>query len=114
MEKLLQRPRTSGSLAPLLLYGGPDPYLDASSRVDLGACLRQQPDATPDELRMWLVALGGPAVSPATTGRAVAGHGLATKKKSVYAAERDPKRVGPCGRRSSRRCKPRISPVSNS
>ena len=69
MEKLLQRPRMSGSLTPLSLYGGPDLYLDASSRADLGAYLHQQPDATPDELRVWLAALGGPAVSLATMGR---------------------------------------------
>jgi len=37
----------------------------------LAACLRQQPDATLDELRVWVAALGGPAVSPATMGRAV-------------------------------------------
>ena len=69
VEKLLQR--TSGSLAPLLLRDGPAPCLDASSRADLVACLRQQPDATLDELRVWAAALGGPAVSPATMDRAV-------------------------------------------
>ena len=37
----------------------------------LGACLRQQPDATRDELRVWLVALGGPAVGVAPMRRAV-------------------------------------------
>ena len=62
----------SGSLTPLSLYGGPDLYLDASSRADLGgAYLHQQPDATPDELRVWLAALGGSAMNSATTGRAV-------------------------------------------
>ena len=76
--------------------------------------MHQQPDATPDELRMWLVALGGPAISPATTDRAVQATWTGDEKKSVYATERDSERVGPCGRRSSRRCKPRISPVSNS
>ena len=71
VEKLLRRQRTSGSLAPLPLRGGPAPYLDASSRAEVVACLRQQPDATLDELRVWVAALGGPAVSPATMGRAV-------------------------------------------
>ena len=70
-KKLLQRQRTSGLLAPLPLRGGPAPCLDASSRAELGACLRQQPDATLDELRGWLAALGEPAVGPATMGRAV-------------------------------------------
>jgi transposase len=57
------------------------------------ACLRQQPDATLDELRMWVAALGGPAVSPATMGRAEQAVGGRRKKKSVRAAERDIERV---------------------
>ena len=52
VEKLLQRQRTSGSLALLPLRGGPAPCLNASSRADVVACLRQQPDATLDELRV--------------------------------------------------------------
>ena len=92
VKKLLQRQRTSSSLAPLSLRGGPAPYLDASSRVDVVACLRQQPDATLDELRVWVAALGGPTVSLATIGRA--GQALDwQRKKSVHAAERDTKRV---------------------
>lgn len=72
VEKRLQSPRTSSSLAPLPLplRGGPAPYLDASSRAEVVACLRQQPDATLDELLVLLAALNGPAVSPATMGRA--------------------------------------------
>ena len=71
VEKLLQRQRTRGSLAPLPLRGGPAPCLDASNRANVVDCLRQQPDATLDELCGWVAALGGPAVSPATMGRAV-------------------------------------------
>ena len=41
VEKLLQRQRTSGSLAPLPLRGGSAPCLNASNRADLVACLRQ-------------------------------------------------------------------------
>ena len=82
VEKLLQRQRTSGSLAPLPLRGGPAPCLDASSRADVGACLRQQPDATLDELRVWMAALGGPAVSVATMGRAVQAMGWRRKKRA--------------------------------
>ena len=81
VEKLLQRQRTSGSLAPLPLRGGPAPCLDASSRADVVACLRQQPDATLDELRVWVAALGGPAVSVATMGRAVQAVGWRRKKR---------------------------------
>ena len=82
VEKLLQRQRTSGSLAPLPLRGGPAPCLDASSRADVVACLRQQPDATLDELRVWVAALGGPAVSPATLGRAVQALDWRRKKRA--------------------------------
>ena len=82
VEKLLQRQRTSGSLAPLPLRGGPAPCLDASSRADVVACLRQQPDATLDELRVWMAALGGPAVSVSTMGRAVQAVGWRRKKRA--------------------------------
>jgi len=71
VEKLWRRHRKSGSLAALPLRGGPVACLDAFARVELVACLRQQPDATLQELRVWLAALGGPAVSQATMGRAV-------------------------------------------
>ena len=81
VEKLLQRQRTRGSLAPLPLRGGPAPCLDASSRADLVTCPRQQPDAPLDELRVWLTALGGPAVSPATMGRAVQAVNWRRKKR---------------------------------
>ena len=82
VEKLLQRQRTSGSLAALPLRGGSAPCLDASSRADVVACLRQQPDATMDELRVWVAALGGPAVSVATMGRAVQAVGWRRKKRA--------------------------------
>ena len=71
VQKHMQRQRTRGSLAPLPVRGGPAPGLDASNRANVVACLRQQPDATLDELCVWVAALGGPAVSPATMGRAV-------------------------------------------
>ena len=82
VEKLLRRQRASGSLAPLPLRGGPAPYLDASSRAGVVACLRQQPDATLDELRVWVAALGGPAVSVATMGRAVQALDWQRKKRA--------------------------------
>ena len=46
------------------------------------ACLRQQPDATLDALRVWVAALGGPAVSVATMGRAVQAVGWRQKKRA--------------------------------
>lgn len=82
VEKLLQRQRTSGSLAALAPRSGPAPLLDAVARAELVACLRQQPDATLDELRVWVAALGGPAVSPATMGRAVQALDWRRKKRA--------------------------------
>ena len=80
VEKLRQRQRASGSVAARPHRSGPAPLLGAAARAELGACLRQQPGATLDELRAWVAALGGPAVSVATTGRA--GAGLAAKKRA--------------------------------
>lgn len=82
VAKLLRRQRQSGSLAPLPHRSGPAPLLDAAARAALVACLRQQPDATLDELRVWVAALGGPAVSPATMGRAVQALDWRRKKRA--------------------------------
>ena len=41
VAKLLRRQRTSGSLAALPHRSGPAPCLDAATRGELGACLRQ-------------------------------------------------------------------------
>jgi len=71
VEKLLHRQRTTSSVAALPHRSGPAPRLDAPARDELRACLRQQPDATLEELRTWLAALGGPAVSSSTLCRAV-------------------------------------------
>lgn len=71
VHKLAQRQRTRGSVAALPHRGGPAPLLTDAAQQVLVACLCQQPDATLDELRVWLAAVGGPAVSRATLGRAV-------------------------------------------
>ena len=71
VTKLRRRQRTSGSVVALPHRGGPAPQLNAVGRQLLVACLRQQPDATLEELRVWLAAVGGPAVSKSTLGRAV-------------------------------------------
>uniref|UniRef100_UPI000619E34D helix-turn-helix domain-containing protein n=1 Tax=Hymenobacter terrenus TaxID=1629124 RepID=UPI000619E34D len=71
VEKLRQRQRANGSVAALPHRSGPAPLLDAAARAELAACLRQQPDASLAELCVWVAALGGPAVSPATLGRAI-------------------------------------------
>ncbi|RTQ45297.1 hypothetical protein EJV47_25810 [Hymenobacter gummosus] len=71
VTKLRQRQRVRGSVAALPHRGGPPPHLAAAGQQLLVACLRQQPDATLDELRVWLAAVGSPAVSKFTLGRAV-------------------------------------------
>jgi len=58
-------------VATLPVAAGPAPYFDAAALGQLGDCVRQSPDATLDELRGWLAALGGPAVSRSALGRAV-------------------------------------------
>ena len=81
VEKLLHRQRTTGSVAALPPHPGPAPDLDARSRDELRACLRQEPDATLAELCTWLAAIGGPAVSATTLWRAVQALGWRRKKR---------------------------------
>ena len=87
VEKLRQRQRASGSVAARPHRSGPAPLLGAAARAELVACLRQQPDATLDELRVWLAALGGPVVSPATMGRA--GQALDWRRKKRASTPRN-------------------------
>ena len=82
VAKLLRRQRQSGSLAALPHRSGPAPLLGPAGRATLAACLRQQPDATLDELCVWVAALGGPHVSPATMGRAVQALDWRRKKRA--------------------------------
>ena len=71
VAKLLRRHRTQGSVAALPPGQGPASRLDSPALAQLSACLRQTPDATLDELRVWLAAVGGPAMSQSALGRAV-------------------------------------------
>ena len=71
VRKLRRRQRTSGSVAALPQRSGPAPLLNAAAQAQLTACLRQEPDATLTELRIWLAAIGGPAVSQTTLWRTV-------------------------------------------
>ncbi len=82
VAKLLRRQRTSGNVSALPSGHGPAPRLDAATLVQLTACLRQTPDATPDELCGELAAAGGPAVSRSALGRAVQGLDWRRKKRA--------------------------------
>ena len=81
-NKLLRRQRTSGSLAALPAGNGPVPLVSAFGQAQLRACLVAQPDATLDELRTLLAAVGGPALSRTTTWRATEALGWGRKKKA--------------------------------
>ncbi|WP_167851996.1 helix-turn-helix domain-containing protein [Hymenobacter elongatus] len=71
VAKLLRRHRTHGNAAALPPGRGPASRLDGLALDQLSACLRQTPAATLDELRVWLAAVGGPAMSQSALGRAV-------------------------------------------
>ena len=80
-NELLHRQRTGGSLAALPAGRGPAPLVGPLGREQLRACLVAQPDATLDELRTLLAAVGGGNL--ALHGD-LAGHrepGLGTQKK---------------------------------
>jgi transposase len=80
VHKGQQRQHVRGTVAALPPRGGSAPLLTQAAQLLLGACLRQPPDATLDALRRRLVAVGGPAVSRATLGRAVQRLGWRRKK----------------------------------
>jgi transposase len=82
LGKLLHRHRTTGSVAALPRRGGPAPRLDAGGRETLRACLTAQPDATLDELRQHLAAVGGPALCRTSCWNAVQALGWDRKKEA--------------------------------
>ena len=82
VAKLAHRQRTSGHVAARPGGRGPAPRVGPGPQTLLRDCLRQTPDATLDELRTWLAALGGPAVSRSALGRAVQALGWRRKKRA--------------------------------
>ena len=101
--RLLQRRRQTGSVQPRPHAGGPTPKLKAQDQARLLELVRQQPDATPAELRDRL----GVPCCLMTIARALQRHGLTRKKKTRHAAQRDTPRVK--GQR--RRFKKRVAAV---
>jgi transposase len=81
VERLLQRQRTTGTLAPRLHAGGPPRCLDETDERLIRQCLEQQPDHTLDELREALAQQNGKPVSRATLGRMVQHLNLPRKKR---------------------------------
>jgi transposase len=83
--RLLQRRRATGSLAPEPHRGGPPPALGPADWDRLADLVRQDPDATLEQLRQ----RGGFSWSLKTLGYALDQLGLTWKKKSRHATQRD-------------------------
>lgn len=87
--RLLQRYRISGSVQPKPHGGGMPPKLDTPAVARLLELVRQQPDATLEELRDRL----GIPCSVMSIFRALKRNGISRKKKTRHAEERDTPRV---------------------
>ena len=83
--RLLQRRRTAGTLAPEPHRGGPPPALEPGDLERLAGLVREQPDATLEQLRQ----RGGFQCSLKTLWFALDCLGLTRKKKSLHATQRD-------------------------
>jgi transposase len=83
--RLLQRRRATGTLAPEPHRGGPAPALGPGDLERLAALVREQPDATLEQLKQ----RGGFPCSLKTLWYALDGLGLTRKKKSLHADQRD-------------------------
>jgi transposase len=96
IEKLLQRRRTVGRIAPLPHAGGRQPKLNDAALVR--RLVKQQPDATLDELRERAEAAHGPAVSRATMSRWLRRWQLPRKKSRSTGLSETPRASGQRGR----------------
>src|SRR3954449_1376263 len=103
--RLLQRRRATDSLDPKPHGGCPPPALGAEDRQRLDELIREQPDATLEQLRQ----RGGFTCSLTTLWRALRRRDLTRKKKTLHADERDRPDVQ-TKRRSFRRKVKRIEP----
>ena len=103
--RLLQRRRTAGTLDPEPHGGGTPPALGPDDLQRLAALVREQPDATLEQLKR----RGGFTCTLKTLWFALDRRGLTRKKKSLHADERDRPEVQK-KRRSFRRKVNRIEP----
>lgn len=103
--RLLQRRRDTDSLDPKPHGGGPAPALGPEDRQRLDALIREQPDATLEQLQQ----RGGFTCSLTTLWRALRRRDLTRKKKTLHADERDRPDVQQ-KRRSFRRKVKKIEP----
>jgi transposase len=105
LVRLLQRRRDTDALDPKPHGGGPTPALGPEDQQRLDALIREQPDATLEQLRQ----LGGFTCSLTTLWRALRRRDLTRKKKTLHADERDRPDVQ-AKRRSFRRKVKKIEP----
>jgi transposase len=80
LEKLLQRRRTSGAIAPRPHAGGRPPHYDEAALTLVRQWVREQPDATLEELCTQLQQQCGLRVSVPTMSRILTRLGLPRKK----------------------------------
>jgi transposase len=97
--RLLQRRRDTNSLDPKPHRGGPPPALGPDDQQRLDELIREQPDATLEQLRQ----RGGFTCSLTTLWRALRRRDLTRKKKTLHADERDRPDVQQKRRRFRRR-----------
>jgi transposase len=83
--RLLQRRRDAGTLNPKPHGGGPPPTLGSDDQQRLDELIREQPDATLEQLRQ----RGGFTCCLTTLWRALRHRDLTRKKKTLHADERD-------------------------
>ena len=82
VQKVKRRWRTAGTAEPVAQRRGPAPALSDDDRAALADRVRDVPDATDDEHRVWLATERGVAVSRQTVNRTLLRLGLTRKKKS--------------------------------
>src|SRR5512143_2299450 len=83
--RLFQRRRDADTIAPKPHGGGPPPALGPDDQERLAELIREQPDATLEQLKQ----RGGFTCSRKTLWRALRQRGLTLKKKSLHASEQD-------------------------
>jgi transposase len=100
--RLLRRRRDAGTLDPKPHGGGPTPALGPEDQQRLRQLIREQPDATLEQLRQ----RGGFTCSLTTLWRALRRRDLTRKKKTLHADERDRPDVQAKRRSFRRKVKP--------
>jgi transposase len=100
--RLLRRRRDAGTLDPKPHGGGPTPALGPEDQQRLRQLIREQPDATLEQLRQ----RGGFTCSRTTLWRALRRRDLTRKKKTLHADERDRPDVQAKRRSFRRKVKP--------